>query len=89
MVSKLQSKMSGELLNDLIRKAVADDAPTCVVVRGKRLFLGCSAAPEVLSYGFYGHEGWRSTGTVDAADDEVLGLLIDRVSRSPLQTEKP
>jgi len=37
-----------------------------------RLFLGCSSDPAVRSYGFYRHLGWRSTGTVDAHDDEVL-----------------
>ncbi|WP_332683069.1 GNAT family N-acetyltransferase [Bosea sp. (in: a-proteobacteria)] len=37
-----------------------------------RLFLGCSPDPRVRSYGFYRHLGWRSTGTVDAANDEVL-----------------
>ena len=38
----------------------------------KRLFLGCSADPKVRSYGFYRHLGWTSTGTIDAAGDEVL-----------------
>jgi GNAT superfamily N-acetyltransferase len=42
----------------------------------KRLFLGCSANPAVRSYGFYRHEGWTSTGTLDAADDEVLELFV-------------
>lgn len=42
----------------------------------QRLFLGCSANPAVRSYGFYRHQGWRSTGTVDAANDEVLELLL-------------
>jgi GNAT superfamily N-acetyltransferase len=42
----------------------------------KRLFLGCSSNPEVRSYGFYRHEGWKSAGTVDSANDEVLELLI-------------
>jgi GNAT superfamily N-acetyltransferase len=42
----------------------------------KRLFLGCSSNPAVRSYGFYRHEGWRSTGTVDAANDEVLELFV-------------
>lgn len=42
----------------------------------KRLFLGCSSNPAVRSYGFYRHEGWRSTGTVDAANDEVLELIL-------------
>jgi len=38
----------------------------------QRLFLGCSSNPEVRSYGFYRHLGWRSTGTLDAHQDEVL-----------------
>lgn len=38
----------------------------------ERLFLGCSADPKVRSYGFYRYLGWRATGTVDGADDEVL-----------------
>lgn len=38
----------------------------------QRLFLGCSADPQVRSYGFYRHLGWRSTGQVDAHGDEVL-----------------
>jgi GNAT superfamily N-acetyltransferase len=42
----------------------------------KRLFLGCSSNPEVRSYGFYRHEGWKSTGTADAANDEVLELFL-------------
>lgn len=37
-----------------------------------RLFLGCSSDPEVRSYGFYRHLGWKPTGAVDAAGDEVL-----------------
>lgn len=37
-----------------------------------RLFLGCSPDPQIRSYGFYRHLGWRSTGTFDAAQDEVL-----------------
>ena len=42
----------------------------------KRLFLGCSSNPAVRSYGFYRHEGWQSTGRVDAANDEVLELIV-------------
>lgn len=42
----------------------------------KRLFLGCSSDPAVRSYGFYRHEGWRSTGKLDAANDEVLELIV-------------
>ncbi len=37
-----------------------------------RLFLGCSSDPKTRSYGFYRHLGWRSTGSFDAANDEVL-----------------
>ena len=37
-----------------------------------RLFLGCSPNPKTRSYGFYRHLGWRSTGTFDAANDELL-----------------
>ncbi|MGH8816306.1 N-acetyltransferase family protein [Achromobacter pestifer] len=37
-----------------------------------RLFLGCATDPAVRSYGFYRHLGWRSTGTLDDAGDEVL-----------------
>ena|ERR1043166_4360695 len=37
-----------------------------------RLFLGCSSDPQTRSYGFYRHLGWQSTGTFDAAKDEVL-----------------
>lgn len=42
----------------------------------KRLFLGCSADPKVRSHGFYRHLGWKSTGTVDAFNDEVLELFL-------------
>jgi GNAT superfamily N-acetyltransferase len=38
----------------------------------RRLFLGCSADPESRSFGFYRHLGWRSTGTFDANQDEIL-----------------
>jgi ribosomal protein S18 acetylase RimI-like enzyme len=41
-----------------------------------RLFLGCAADPAVRSYGFYRHLGWRSTGTFNAAGDEVLEFLF-------------
>jgi GNAT superfamily N-acetyltransferase len=42
-----------------------------------RLFLGCSPDPSTRSYGFYRHLGWRSTGTFDAAGDEVLEYFLD------------
>lgn len=38
----------------------------------KRLFLGCSSNPNVRSYGFYRHLGWRSTGEIDQYGDEIL-----------------
>ena len=41
----------------------------------QRLFLGCSSDPQTRSYGFYRYQGWQSTGTTDAAGDEVLELL--------------
>ena len=37
-----------------------------------RLFLGCSSNPETRSHGFYRHLGWRSTGSFNAAGDEIL-----------------
>lgn len=40
----------------------------------RRLFLGCSADPQVRSYGFYRHLGWKSTGALDARGDELLEL---------------
>lgn len=41
-----------------------------------RLFLGCSTDPEVRSYGFYRHLGWRSTGSFDETGDEVLEYTL-------------
>lgn len=38
----------------------------------ERLTLGCARDPAVRSYGFYRHLGWRSTGTFDDRNDEVL-----------------
>lgn len=37
-----------------------------------RLFLSCSADPASRSHGFYRRLGWRATGSVDDAGDEVL-----------------
>lgn len=37
-----------------------------------RLFLGCSPDPDVRSYGFYRHLGWKSSGKFDARGDELL-----------------
>ena len=42
----------------------------------QRLFLGCSCDPKVRSYGFYRHLGWKSTGTFDSNNDEVLELIL-------------
>lgn len=41
-----------------------------------RLFLACSSDPNVRSYSFYRHLGWRTTGQQDASEDEILELLI-------------
>lgn len=38
----------------------------------QRLFLGCSPDPGTRSHGFYRHLGWVSTGSLDAAGDEIL-----------------
>jgi GNAT superfamily N-acetyltransferase len=38
----------------------------------RRLFLSCAADPGVRSHGFYRHLGWRWTGRLDEAGDEVL-----------------
>lgn len=42
----------------------------------ERLFLGCAADPQVRSYGFYRHLGWRSTGSFDEAGDEILEYAL-------------
>jgi N-acetylglutamate synthase-like GNAT family acetyltransferase len=47
-----------------------------------RLFLGCSSNPKVRSYGFYRYLGWKSTGTLDAAQDEVLEYFPGRIPES-------
>lgn len=44
-----------------------------------RLFLSCSSNPRVRSYGFYRHLGWRPTGEIDAANDEVLEYFHTRI----------
>ena len=41
-----------------------------------RVFLGCATDPGVRSYGFYRHLGWRSTGVLNDAGDEVLEYLL-------------
>jgi ribosomal protein S18 acetylase RimI-like enzyme len=38
----------------------------------RRVFLGCARDPAVRSYGFYRHLGWKSTGTFDDRNDEIL-----------------
>lgn len=39
-----------------------------------RLFLACSADPRSRSHGFYRHLGWKATGEIDEAGDEILEL---------------
>lgn len=41
----------------------------------QRLFLNCSPDPQVRSHGFYRHLGWKPTGEVDEAGDEVLAYV--------------
>ena len=41
----------------------------------RRLFLACSADPRSRSHGFYRRLGWRPTGGVDEAGDEILELV--------------
>ncbi|MEO6972932.1 MAG: GNAT family N-acetyltransferase [Rhodoferax sp.] len=52
-----------------------------------RLFLGCSPDPSTRSYGFYRHLGWHSTGTFDAAGDEVLELFLERPGQQAPTTQ--
>ena len=40
-----------------------------------RLVLGCSSNPLHRSHGFYRHLGWRSTGTFDEREDEILEYI--------------
>jgi GNAT superfamily N-acetyltransferase len=40
----------------------------------QRLFLACSADPRSRSHGFYRRLGWRPTGELDDAGDEILEL---------------
>lgn len=41
----------------------------------RRLFLACSADPRSRSHGFYRRLGWRATGEIDQAGDEILELV--------------
>ena len=51
-----------------------------------RLFLGCSSDPQVRSWGFYRHLGWKSTATTDAHGNEVLELTSSTVA-APLKSK--
>ena len=42
----------------------------------EKLFLGCSTDPGVRSHGFYRHLGWKPTGAIDGAGDEVLEYFL-------------
>ncbi|MFK1068574.1 GNAT family N-acetyltransferase [Pseudomonas aeruginosa] len=42
----------------------------------QRLFLACSSDPNVRSYSFYRHLGWKPTGERDESGDEILELLV-------------
>lgn len=50
----------------------------------RRLFLGCSPDATTRSYGFYRRLGWISTGTMDAAGDEILELHTGHLGTKPL-----
>ena len=54
--------------------AATGGAGTARATDTQRLFLGCSPDPQVRSYGFYRHLGWKSTGAFDAHGDELLEL---------------
>ncbi|HBP6416814.1 N-acetyltransferase family protein [Pseudomonas aeruginosa] len=43
----------------------------------QRLFLACSSDPNVRSYSFYRHLGWKPTGERDESGDEILELLVE------------
>ena len=45
----------------------------------RRLFLGCSSDPQVRSYGFYRHLGWKPTGEKDTLGDEILEIFIENL----------
>lgn len=56
-----------------IGKALLTLLMEAFVAKGyKRLFLGCTTDTYARSYGFYRHLGWRSTGKLDEAGDEIL-----------------
>lgn len=50
-----------------------------------RLFLGCSADPKHRSYGFYRHLGWRSTGSFDQHNDEILEYYVEAQSNESVR----
>jgi len=71
VVLALHPEYEGQGLGKRLLNLVAHD------LRGHghtRLLLGCSANPQVRSYGFYRHLGWKSTGAFDAHGDELLEL---------------
>jgi GNAT superfamily N-acetyltransferase len=55
----------------------------------RRLFLGCAADPKTRSHGFYRRLGWVSTGTFDAAGDEILELFPHRTAPHALGENAP
>jgi GNAT superfamily N-acetyltransferase len=60
-----EGKGLGKHLLQLVIQELRDNGHT-------RLFLGCQPRPQVRSYGFYRHLGWKSTGAFDAHGDELL-----------------
>ncbi len=60
-----------------IGRALLSQVVASLRIRGhQKLFLGCSADPNVRSHGFYRHLGWRPTGAVDSHNDEILELKL-------------
>lgn len=72
VVLALHPSAEGRGLGKRLLQLVVDDLRS---LGHRRLFLGCSSDPQVRSYGFYRHLGWRSTGRLDALGDELLELV--------------
>lgn len=74
MVLALLPQVEGKRLGKRLLQLVIEDLRS----HGhNRLFLGCSPDPEVRSYGFYRHLGWKITGATDRHGDQVLEFYPD------------
>ena len=72
MLALLPQAEGQGLGRELLHRVVAD----LRAAGFSRVFLGCSTDPQCRSYGFYRHLGWRSTGCLDHAGDEVLERVL-------------